>query len=80
MGKYVINLFIKIELFVVVMLIVAKKIPFDSLVDSLTRLFNFKSASEANIMTAAFVGFNLLLTITYYGLIRKKLQPKILAD
>lgn len=46
MAKHALSLFIKIALFAVVMLIVAKVIPYDGLVDSLTGLFDFQSASK----------------------------------
>ncbi|MGC6389028.1 hypothetical protein ACMV8I_15395 [Ewingella sp. S1.OA.A_B6] len=46
MAKHVLSLFINIALFAVVMLIVAKVIPYDGLVGSLTGLFDFQSASK----------------------------------
>lgn len=46
MAKHALSLFIKIALFAVVMLIVAKVIPYGSLVESLTGLFDFQSASK----------------------------------
>jgi hypothetical protein len=46
MAKHVLSLFIKIALFAVVMLIVAKVVPYDGLVDSITALFDFQSASK----------------------------------
>lgn len=46
MANHALNLFIKIALFAVVMLIVAKLIPYDGLVDSLTGLFDFESATK----------------------------------
>ncbi|WP_188474530.1 hypothetical protein [Hafnia psychrotolerans] len=46
MAKHVLSLFIKIALFAVVMLIAAKVIPYDGLIDSLTGLFDFQSASK----------------------------------
>jgi len=46
MAKHALSLFIKIALFAVVMLLVAKVIPYDGLVNSLTGLFDFQSASK----------------------------------
>lgn len=46
MAKHALSLFIKIVLFAVVMLIIAKVIPYDGLVNSLTGLFDFQSASK----------------------------------
>ena len=46
MAKHALSLFTKIALFAVVMLIVAKVIPYDGLVGSLTGLFDFQSASK----------------------------------
>lgn len=46
MTKHALSLFIKIALFAVVMLLVAKVIPCDGLVNSLTGLFDFQSASK----------------------------------
>lgn len=46
MAKHALSLFIKIALFAVVMLLVAKVIPYDDLVNSLTGLFDFQSASK----------------------------------
>ncbi|SFU13861.1 hypothetical protein SAMN05192562_10675 [Kosakonia arachidis] len=46
MAKHALSLFIKIALFTAVMLIVAKVIPYDGLVDSITGLFDFHSASK----------------------------------
>ncbi len=46
MAKPALSLFIKIVLFIVIMLIVAKVIPYDGLADSLTGLFDFRSASK----------------------------------
>lgn len=46
MAKHALSLFTKIALFAVVMLCVAKVIPYDGLVGSLTGLFDFQSASK----------------------------------
>ncbi|NIY48236.1 hypothetical protein [Cedecea colo] len=46
MAKHALSLFIKIALFAVVMPIVAKVIPYDGLVDSITGLFDFQSAQK----------------------------------
>lgn len=44
MAKHVLSLFIKLALFTVIMLFVAKEVPYDGLVDSITALFDFQSA------------------------------------
>jgi len=46
MAKHVLNLFIKIVLFTAIMLIVAKVVPYDGLVDAITALFDFQSAER----------------------------------
>ncbi len=46
MAKHALSLLIKIALFAVVMLIVAKVVPYDGLVDSITGLFDFQCASK----------------------------------
>jgi hypothetical protein len=46
MAKHALSFFIKIALFVVVMLIVAKAVPYDGVVESITALFDFQSASS----------------------------------
>ena len=46
MAKHALSLFLKIMLFSVVMLIVAKVIPYDGLVSSIIALFDFQSASN----------------------------------
>lgn len=46
MAKHVLSLFIKIALFAVVMLIVAKVVPYDGLVNSIKGLFDFQSANK----------------------------------
>ncbi len=46
MARHALSLFIKIVLFVVVMLIVAKVVPYDGLVNSITGLFDFQSANK----------------------------------
>ena len=46
MAKHALSLFLKIVLFSVVMLIVAKVIPYDGLVSSIIGLFDFHSASR----------------------------------
>lgn len=46
MAKYALSLFIKIVLFAVIMLLVAKVIPYDGLVNLLTGLFDFQSAGR----------------------------------
>lgn len=46
MAKHALNLFIKIGLFSAVMLIVAKVVPYDGLVNSITGLFDFQSADK----------------------------------
>lgn len=46
MAKYALSLLIKIVLFAVVMLIVAKVVPYEGLVDSITGLFDFQSANK----------------------------------
>lgn len=44
MAKHVLSLFIKLALFTVIMLFVAKEVPYDGLVDTITALFDFQSA------------------------------------
>ncbi|HBL7005620.1 TPA: hypothetical protein LSH92_000747 [Citrobacter koseri] len=46
MAKHALSLFIKIVLFAVVMLIVAKMVPYEGLVNSITGLFDFQSADK----------------------------------
>ena len=46
MAKHALSLFLKIVLFSVVMLLVAKVIPYDGLVNSIIGLFDFHSASR----------------------------------
>lgn len=46
MAKHALNLFIKIALFNAIMLIVAKVVPYDGLVDAITALFDFQSAER----------------------------------
>lgn len=46
MAKHVLSLFMKITLFVAIMLIVAKIVPYEGLVDSLTALFDWQSAQR----------------------------------
>lgn len=46
MAKNVLSLFIKISLFITVMLIVAKVVPYDGLVDSITALFDYQSTQR----------------------------------
>ncbi|MDY0970687.1 hypothetical protein [Siccibacter turicensis] len=46
MAKYALSLLIKIVLFAVVMLIVAKVVPYEGLVDSFTGLFDFQGADK----------------------------------
>ncbi|HAT1610835.1 TPA: hypothetical protein I8Y22_002196 [Raoultella planticola] len=46
MAKHALSLFIKIVLFAVVMLMVAKVVPYDGLVNSITGLFDFQSADK----------------------------------
>ena len=46
MAKHALNLFIKIELFTAFMLLVAKVVPYDGLVDAITALFDFQSAER----------------------------------
>lgn len=46
MAKHALNLFIKIALFAVIMLLVAKVVPYNRLVDSITGLFDFQSANR----------------------------------
>lgn len=46
MAKHALSLFLKIALFSVVMLLVAKVIPYDGLVSSIIGLFDFHSASR----------------------------------
>lgn len=45
MAKHALSLFVKIALFAATMLIVAKAVPYDGLIDSVTGLFDFQSAS-----------------------------------
>ncbi len=46
MAKHVLSLFIKIALFAVVMLIVAKVVPYDGVVNSIKGLFDYQSANK----------------------------------
>jgi len=46
MAKHVLSLFIKISLFSAIMLIVAKLVPYDELVDSITVLFDYQNAQR----------------------------------
>lgn len=46
MAKHVLSLFIKISLFSAIMLIVAKLVPYDELVDSITALFDYQNAQR----------------------------------
>lgn len=46
MAKHALSLFIKLALFITIMLIVAKVVPYDGLVDSITALFDFQNAER----------------------------------
>lgn len=46
MAKHAFSLFIKMALFAVVMLIVAKAVPYEGLVDFITGLFDYQSANK----------------------------------
>lgn len=46
MAKHALSFFIKIVLFAAVMLVVAKVVPYDGLVNSITGLFDFQSADK----------------------------------
>lgn len=46
MAKHALSLFIRIALFTTIMLLVAKVVPYEGIVDFVTRLFNFQSAQK----------------------------------
>ncbi|MGY3113638.1 hypothetical protein ACVWYV_001869 [Pantoea eucalypti] len=46
MAKHALSLFSKITLFIAIMLLIAKVIPYEGLVDSITSLFDFQSAQR----------------------------------
>lgn len=46
MAKHALNFFIKIVLFAAIMLLVAKVVPYNGIVDSVTKIFDFQSAQK----------------------------------
>ena len=69
MAKHALSLFLKIVLFSVVMLLVAKVIPYDGLVNSIIGLFDFYSASfilgepDQEVWESLYFYFAILITI-----------------